>query len=48
MEESKVECFSAIKTAQNSKAESGIERKNMKMWNFLLSVQLRYFTATKI
>ena len=31
MAECEVECFSRDKTAQNSKTEGGIERKNMKM-----------------
>ena len=32
MAESEVECFSGVKTAQNSKTEGGIDReKNMKM-----------------
>ena len=43
MEESKVECFSAIKTAQNSKTESGIERKNMKMKNILVICATKLF-----
>jgi len=31
MAESEMKCFSRVKTAQNSKTEGGIERKNMKM-----------------
>ena len=35
MTESEVECFSGVKTVQNSKKEGGIKRKKkkMKMWN---------------
>ena len=35
MAESRVECLSGVKTAQNSKKEGAIERKkNMKMWSW--------------
>ena len=30
MSESEMECFSGVKTAQNSKGESGIEKKKLK------------------
>ena len=33
MAENEVECFIGVETAQNSKKEDGIERKNIKMWS---------------
>ena len=46
MAESKVECFSGVKTAQNSKMEDGIENKKQKCMLLQNEVNVKFEVQT--